>query len=178
MTYDLVNGFSAISDFDSPMRVAPSDPTPEIIKQWNTVSTAVDYYQMNGVPAQKIVLGEPYFSLGFTVASTANDGLYQKITGLAGAPGWTQIETSLLHNPAWTGHRSPVTQVPWLFDASTKTFVTYDDPASLSVKSRFARARNLRGVFTWAIDQDDSRHSLVDAMAGPFLQASGISASN
>lgn len=168
MTYDLADGDSAVSDFDAPLRVVRSDPTPQIIERWNTVSTAVGYYERQGVPAGKIVLGEPFFSVGFTVASAADDGLYQKITGLASAPSWTQIETSLLHNPAWTSHWSPVAQVPWLFDAGTRTFVTYDDPASLSIKSRFARARGLRGVFTWAIGQDDSQHSLVDAMASPF----------
>lgn len=178
MTYDLEDGYSPVSDFDSPIREGPSDPTPQIIERWNTVSTAVDYYQTKGVPADKIVLGEPYFSLGFTVASTANDGLYQKITGLASAPSWTQIETGLPRNLAGTSHWSPIAQVPWLFDASTKTFVTYDDPASLSIKSQFARARGLRGVFTWAIDQDDSQHSLVDAMAGPFLQAAGLDGRN
>lgn len=177
MTYDLEVGNSATSGFDSPMRAARSDPTPLIIERWNTVSTAVDYYQMRGVPPEKIVLGEPYFSVGFTVASAADDGLYQKITGLASAPSWTQIETSLLHDPAWTGHWSPIAQAPWLFNASTRTFLSYDDPASLSVKSRFARARDLRGVFTWAIDQDDSQHSLVDAMAGPFLPAAGLGGS-
>jgi chitinase len=178
MTYDLEDGYSPVSGFNSPMSVVPSDPTPQIIKRWNTVSTAVDYYQMKGVPADKIVLGEPYYSLGFTVASTANDGLHQKITGLAGAPSWTQIETSLLHNPSWTSHWNPVAQVPWLFNASTKTFLTYDDPASLSIKSRFARARDLRGVITWAIDQDDSQHSLVDAMASPFLHTAGLGGGN
>jgi chitinase len=178
MTYDLEDGSSTISDFDSPMRAAPSDPTPQFIERWNTVSAAVDYYEMKGVPADKIVLGEPYFSLGFTVASTANSGLYQRITGSASSPSWTQIETSLLHSPAWTSHWSPISGVPWLFDASTKTFVTYDDPASVSIKSRFARARGLRGVFTWAIDQDDSQHSLVDAMAAPFLQAAGLAGRN
>jgi chitinase len=178
MTYDLEDGYSAFSGFNSPMSVVPSDPTPQIIKRWNTVSTAVDYYQKMGVPADKIVLGEPYYSLGFTVASTADGGLYQKITGLASAPSWTQIKTSLLRNPVWASHWSPVAQVPWLFNASTKTFLTYDDPASLSIKSRFARARGLRGVFTWAIDQDDGQHSLVDAMAGPFLHAAGLGGTN
>jgi chitinase len=178
MTYDQEENLSTITDFDSPLRVAPSDPTPQIVERWNTVSTAVDYYEMKGVPADKIVLGEPYFSLAFTVASTGNDGLYQRITGLARAPSWTQIEISLAHSPAGINHWSPVAQVPWLFDASTRTFVTYDDPASLSIKSRFARSRGLRGVFTWAIDQDDSQHSLVDAMAAPFLQAAGLGGRN
>lgn len=178
MTYDLEVGYSAVSGFDSPMRVLPSDPTPQIVERWNAVSTAVDYYEMKGVPAEKIALGEPYYSLGFTVAATADNGLHQRITGPASAPNWAQIETSLLHNPAWTRHWSPTAQVPWLFDASSKTFVTYDDPASLSIKSRFASTRHLRGVFTWAINQDDSQHSLTDAMAGPFLHAAGLGGSN
>lgn len=172
-TYDLEVGYAAASGFDAPLRVAPPDPVPQVIERWNTVATAVDYYQMQGVPADKIVLGEPYFSLGFTVASTADDGLHQKVNGPASAPSWTQIETSLLHNPSWTSHWSRTAQVPWLFDPGTKTFVTYDDPASLSVKSRFARARGLRGVFAWAVDQDDSQHSLTGAMASPFPPASG-----
>jgi chitinase len=168
MTYDLEDGYSTYSGFDAPMITSPSDPTPEVIKQWNSVVGGVDYYERSGVPADKIVLGEPYFSLAFTVASASNDGLYQPVTGEASAPSWTDIESKYLSNPAWSYHWSRTAQAPWLFDASTKTFITYDDPASLLIKSEFARERGLRGVFTWAIDQDDAQHQLLDAMAAPF----------
>jgi chitinase len=168
MTYDFVDGYSTVSGFDAPMWPSPSDPTPEVVKRWNSVATAVDYYELKGVPADKIVLGEPFFSLAFTVASASHDGLYQRITGFAAPPSWTDIESSLLKNRAWSRHWSQTAQAPWLFDAATKTFVTYDDPASLRIKSEFARLRGLRGVFTWAIDQDDAQSRLLDAMSGPF----------
>lgn len=174
MTYDLENGYSQLTGFNAPMRPDPTDPTPEIIKRWNTVATAVDYYEMHGVPAEKLVLGEPFFSEAFTTSSTDNDGLYQPVVERTSAPSWTTIKTELLNDPAWSYHRSRTAECPWLFNDSTKTFVTYDDPESLSVKSSFARDRHLRGVFTWALDQDDSEHSLLNAMSAPYLDAAGL----
>lgn len=82
------------------------------------------------------------------------------------------MRTSLLADAAWSHHRSPVAEAPWLFNPGTKTFVTYDDPDSLAAKSAFARECGLRGVFTWSLDADDPRHGLFDAMAGPFTPAS------
>ncbi|MBO0804000.1 MAG: glycoside hydrolase family 18 protein [Nocardiopsaceae bacterium] len=168
MTYDLEDGYSKYSGFDSPMNTSPADPTSEAIKKWNSVAGATDFYERHGVPADKIVLGEPYFSLAFKVASARDDGLYQPITGPATAPSWSEIASSYLKNPAWSRHWSQTAQAPWLFDAKKKTFITYDDPASLLAKSEFARERGLRGVFTWALDEDDAQHSLLDAMSAPF----------
>lgn len=173
MTYDLEDGYSTYSGFDSPLNTSPADPTAEDIKQYNSVAGGVDYYEQNGVPASKLVLGEPYFSLAFTVSSTAGDGLYQPITGEATAPSWSDIQSSYLSNPAWTYHWSQSARAPWLFNASTKTFITYDDPRSLLAKSAFAKARGLRGAFTWAIDQDDAQHSLLSAMSAPFRSRPG-----
>lgn len=168
MTYDLENGYSTLTGFNAPLRPDPADPTPEIIKRYNSAVTAVEYYRMYGVPSDKIVLGEPFFAEAFTTSSTDNFGLYQPVVQRTGAPSWTTIKDELLVDPAWTQHWSRTAQAPWLFNADTSTFVTYDDPKSLLIKSTYADRAGLRGVFTWALGQDDERHSLLTAMAEPF----------
>lgn len=169
MTYDLENGYSTLTGFNAPLRPDPADPTPEIIKRYNSDVTAVEYYRMHGVPADRIVLGEPFFSEAFTTSSSDNHGLYQPVVERTSAPSWTTIKDELLHDPAWSQHWSRTAQAPWLFNADTGTFVTYDDPRSLQIKSSFAERADLRGVFTWALGQDDAQHSLLTAMTAPFV---------
>jgi chitinase len=55
-------------------------------------------------------------------------------------------------------------RVPWLFDAKTGLFVTYDDPESLRLKAEYARDQKLGGVMIWELSHDDDRHSLLDAL--------------
>lgn len=168
MTYDLTNGFSKVAGFNSPLRPDPADPTPQVIKRWNSAATAVEYFERHGVPADKLVLGEPYFSEAFKVSSTDNHGLYQPVVKRTSAPSWTTIKTDLLGDPAWSNHWSSTAAAPWLFNEETKTFVTYDNPRSLSAKSWYAKDHGLRGVFTWALGQDDAQHSLFNAMSEPY----------
>ncbi|MGH3096829.1 MAG: glycoside hydrolase family 18 protein [Streptosporangiales bacterium] len=168
MTYNLSNGFSTVAGFNAPMRPDPADPTPPVIKRWNSVVTAVEYFERHGVPADKIVLGQPYFAEAFKVTSTDNDGLYQPVVKRTGAPSWTTIKTKLRGDPAWSQHWSSRAAAPWLFNEETKTFVTYENPRSISVRAWYAKGHNLRGVFTWALGQDDAQHSLFNAMSAPY----------
>jgi chitinase len=45
--------------------------------------------------------------------------------------------------------------VPWLYDARTRTWITYDDTESLGLKADFARTRKLGGIMIWELSGDD-----------------------
>lgn len=79
MTYDRANGYSTHAGFDAPMRTDPADPTPDVIKRWNSCTSAVDYCQLHGVPGDQIVFGMPFFSHAFIVSATENNGFYQPV---------------------------------------------------------------------------------------------------
>ena len=165
MSYDMGTTFSPVASFNSPLREVPTDPLAPELRRWNSVEGAVDYYRAHGVPADKIVVGVPFYGRGYRVTSDANDGLYQPYTGTYPAGDWRTIKAKLLDDPQWRQHWHPVAESPWLFNAEEHVFVSYENPLSIGIRAKYARDRGLRGVFTWELAGDDDEGSLLKAMA-------------
>ncbi|HBS64244.1 MULTISPECIES: glycoside hydrolase family 18 protein [Stenotrophomonas] len=169
MSYDMGTGFSRVSTFNAPLREVPADPLDPALRRWNSVEGAVAYYQQHGVPADKLVLGVPFYGRGFQVTTQSGDGLYQPYSAPFDAGDWRHIKTAFLDQPGWQRHWHPVAQSPWLYNAAERVFISYEDPTSIGLRAEFARDRQLRGVFTWELTGDDPQGSLLQAMAAPFL---------
>ena len=45
--------------------------------------------------------------------------------------------------------------VPWLYNARTRNWITYDDPESLALKADLVRERGLGGIMIWELSGDD-----------------------
>jgi chitinase len=166
MTYDFTPPSSPITDFESALRPAPGDPRPAAPGGGNTVAGAVSFYESHGVPAQKIVIGAPFFGEAFTHVADRNDGLYQRFRRVAAKPTYAQIEALA------GGYRrfwSAAAAEPWLYSHPARTFISYDDPAAMAAKAAYVLAAHLRGAMVWEISQDDAAHSLLDALAEPLL---------
>ncbi|KAF9181588.1 hypothetical protein BGZ51_005304, partial [Haplosporangium sp. Z 767] len=72
---------------------------------------------------------------------------------------WKELRGAVLTTPTtpaagWTRYWDDATQTPWLFRASDKTFISYDDIQSLTVKVNYAKAQGLRGMMLWDISYD------------------------
>ncbi len=52
-------------------------------------------------------------------------------------------------------------KVPWLYNAATKEWISYDDPESVRLKGEYIAAQNLAGAMFWELSHDD----------GPMLDA-------
>ena len=168
MTYDMGTGFSKVATFNAPLREVPADPLEPSLRRWNNVEGAIDYYREHGVPADRLVLGVPFYGRGFKVSSDADAGLYQPYGAPFEAGDWRRIKTTLLTDPQWQQHWHPIAQTPWLFNARDRVFVSYEDPRSIGLRARLARERGLLGVFMWELTGDDEQHSLLQAMVQPF----------
>ncbi|KAI8054511.1 glycoside hydrolase [Syncephalis plumigaleata] len=55
----------------------------------------------------------------------------------------------------WVRYWDNVSKTPWLFNTNDKTFISYDDPKSLGIKTDYARCQGLGGVMVWALHQDN-----------------------
>ncbi|KAF9921110.1 hypothetical protein BGZ65_010636, partial [Modicella reniformis] len=66
------------------------------------------------------------------------------------------ILTSSLTTPAsgWSRYWDDATQTPWLFRASDKTFISYDDIQSMTLKVNYAKSKGVKGVMLWDISYD------------------------
>ncbi|KAJ1886944.1 hypothetical protein LPJ66_009377, partial [Kickxella alabastrina] len=43
---------------------------------------------------------------------------------------------------------------PWLFNPTTKQFISYDDPQSIKIKVDYAAAKGLGGTMVWSMNMD------------------------
>lgn len=165
MTYDLCTGYSKVSCFNDPLVKRPGDPND----RYNNNVGALDYMESHGVPARKIVLGVPFYGRWFHVTSSANGGLYQPYdhTGLIGyneiiGPDWAG-------NPDFQQGWDPVVKSPYLWNPTTDTWVSYENPRSILIRSSFAKSHGLAGMMMWQVGLDDAQHSLLAAMSGPWI---------
>ncbi|KAJ2015049.1 hypothetical protein GGI06_003400 [Coemansia sp. S85] len=82
--------------------------------------------------------------------ATANSGVWQ----------WKHLrDQGVLTSPGaaaapWVRQWDDVSQTPWLFNPSTKQFISYDDPQSLQVKVNYAASRGLAGAMVWSSNMD------------------------
>ena len=158
MTYDYHTG-GAIAHFNAPLDAAAGDPTPR-----SHVRATVAAYRAAGLPAQKLVVGVPFFGHGYADVRSAGKGLFQPLkTGVStksgtsnpwiGAIRYHRIADAL--RAGFTRYWEPRAGVPWLYDQSTSTWITYDDAQSLGLKSDFVRTQGLGGIMIWELSGDD-----------------------
>jgi chitinase len=165
MTYDMNNIFSPVSGFNTPLDADPGDKEPEPQRSRDNLTSAVRYYESQGVPASKIMLGVAFYGRGFTGVSSRDAGLYSKYSaGYAETP-WKTIRAQFLASPDWVRHWSATARAPWLYNERQHIFFTYDDPISLGIKADFARRAHLGGMMIWVLGEDDPGNCLLHALA-------------
>lgn len=160
MTYDFHGAWSkqGPTGFQSNLY---SDPASGAASA-RSLDAGVQRFLKAGVPAEKIVVGVPFYARGWSGVDPANNGLYQKATGPAhgfeeGAEQYATIAAKQL--PTFY---HPVTRQLWTYQDGT--FWTYDDPQVIREKAGYVRKQGLAGMMSWSLDQDDAAFSLSRAM--------------
>ena len=163
MTYDYHTGGS-IAHFNAPLYPAAHDPTPEL-----TVDASMRAFEAGGVPRDKLLVGVPFFAKAYGGVANTNDGFLQPSSGpprnWRDSDGdWRRLSVTRLKDRRYTRHWEAGAKVPWLYDSSTGTWISYDDPESVRAKVEYVRAQGLGGVVIWELGGDDGR--LMGAIAG------------
>jgi chitinase len=155
MAYDFYQGSSdATTGHHAPLFTNPADPKKISVDQ------SVQEYERAGVPAEKIVLGVPFYSHVWSEVPSTNNGLFQP--GKPPAEGQSGVPGELLKN-GFLRYWDSVASAPYLYNSERKVFVSYDDPQSLAAKCRYVHDHNLRGVMFWDYEADKSG-ALLDAV--------------
>jgi chitinase len=163
MTYDYhTNG--PIAHFNAPLFAATNDPTPEL-----NVDASIRAFRAGGVPADKLLVGIPFFARAYGGVRNVNDGLFQPSTGRPAdwrdSDGdWRRLSRTRLRDSRYTRHWEGAAQVPWLYDPLAGSWISYDDPQAVRAKMKYVRDNALGGVIIWEIGADDGQ--LMRAVAG------------
>lgn len=150
----------------------------------------VNAYLSAGVPKHKISMGLPRYGHGWMGVPNTFHGLYQNSTGPSAVllangtgncpdlngntPGCDTLLTpgnatyatlSTVTANGYTRYYDPERVAVWLYNASTETFYTYDDPITAMLKMIYVDARELGGAYVWAAKDDDASGTMIKTMA-------------
>lgn len=160
MTYDFRGGWATQgpTNFHSNLYPDPASPGGAEEKTWS-VDTTINTYLQAGAPAQKLVVGVPYYGRGWRGVGSANNGLYQSANGTPQGEYEAGIDNyNVLVGKPGTIYRSPVTKQMWKYDGNE--FWSYDDPEVLTTKMNYIKARGLGGSMAWSMDGEDKAATL------------------
>ncbi len=162
MAYDFYEpGNDKITGNHAPLYHDPADP-----KQ-GSADEAVRDFERAGVPASRIVLGVPFYGHEWGNVGPANHGLFQPGSPVPHAFAHYQDITSMLLQHGFTRYWDASASVPYLYNAQTRQFVSYEDPVSLAVKCAYVRREGLGGVMFWEYTADPSG-ALLDTIDRAF----------
>lgn len=169
MAYDFHGGWSPLTNFNAALYPSAADPTKDetIRKQFN-VDAAVKGYRKAGVPAEKIVVGVPFYGRGWTGVADVNRGLYQPHKGLprgtweAGVFDYKDIAAH--YASKLPRHWHDEAKAAWLFDPVKGLLISYDDAESIRGKAEYVKKAGLGGVMIWEVSADDAKRSLLKAI--------------
>ena len=105
-------------------------------------------YLSAGAPANKLVLGVPFYGRSFAGVGATNNGLFQPTSG-AGTGTWEAgvldyKEIAANYAPRLARNYDASAKVPYLYDAAKREFISYDDPASMGLKANYIAAKGSR----------------------------------
>jgi chitinase len=94
--------------------------------------------------------------------SHTNNSFYQSNTGPAigtwGAGSFDYKDLAQNYLPSYPRFWHDTAQVPWLYNSTTGTMISYDDPQSLSLKAAYFVAKALGGIMIWQLSADNERN--------------------
>ncbi|MGW5055281.1 glycoside hydrolase family 18 protein [Actinokineospora sp. NPDC004072] len=159
--YDYHGTWESVTNQQSSVLTPRNGPTnPDFSSQ-----VAVDAYLTRGAPRDKVVLGVPFFSRGWTGVTGGGDGLFQPAAGPAPAtwePGYEDYKNLKPKLGEFTVYRDNRAGHAWLFDGTT--FWTWDDPVEMNRKARYINSRGLGGAMIWSLDGDTADGELIRAL--------------
>ena len=156
MTYDY-HVASRVAHFNAPLFPAAGDPTPEL-----TIDASVRVFLDAGVPAEKLLIGVPFYGRLYRGVPNVSAGRFQPVDTLpfpsgAEAGDWRTLSRGRLRDARFVTYWDSLAQVPWAFDSTSGTWISYDDERSVEAKGSYVRERGLGGVIIWELGGDDGR---------------------
>jgi chitinase len=150
MTYDMTGDWDDKAMFDSPLYPHEGYTT------WSWEETR-DYWKNRGVPTEKMVFGIPSFGFQFDGATGPGTDFIKKTA--------KQVPyKDIVTNPEWEYYFDSVSVEP--YGVSSTGYVTFEDPHSSAVKSRWVKENGYAGIMVWEVS-----HDYIEGTGNPILDS-------
>ncbi|MES1223619.1 MAG: glycoside hydrolase family 18 protein [Bacteroidota bacterium] len=155
MTYDLTNGFSVTTGHHAPLY--PSG------NQKECGDNAIQYLITAGIPANKLVLGAAFYGRVFDSVQNVNNGLFQPCRFKSYMPS-RYFDSTLTKSNGYAYYWDDSAKAPYYYNATTQTFVTFEDKKSIALKTRYAISNKLFGIMFWQLTEDKFQDGLLQSI--------------
>ena len=163
MCYDWYNAVEKNTGHDSPLYTSAADP-----KQIS-IDNAVRMNLAAGVPKRKLIIGVPFYGRKWTGVEATNDGLWQPINAPRGADIVYGDVALLINEQGYRRFWDATAAAPYLYNAETKTFITYNDAQSEASRTAYVQKLGLGGLMFWQYTGDPG-NVLLDAIVSGFAK--------
>lgn len=158
MSYDFFNSLTPTTGHHAGLFAsafaAPTD---------RNADASVKQHLAAGIPPRKLVLGVAFYGRGFAGVTPLHDGVNQPYERFEAAHPYSELVEKFIDRSGFVREWDAKAQAPFLWNAQTRAFITYDDPQSIAIKAEYVRKHHLGGMMFWELSQD-SNGALLDAI--------------
>ena len=126
-----------------------------------------------GIPREKLVLGVAFYGRGFAGVKPENDGLNQPYKRYEAEHPYAELVGKLIDRQGFFRRWDERAKAHYLWNAESKTFITYEDAESIRAKAQYVRDLGLGGMMFWELSQDRN-DELLDAIVTSFKGDSSL----
>lgn len=149
MAYDFFNSLTATTGHHAGLyaseRAAPAD---------RNADASIRQHRAAGIPADKLVLGVAFYGRRFEGVDPLHEGLHRPYERYGGDHSYAELANAYFGCEGFARRWDARARASWLWNAATRTFITYEDPQSLRAKMEYVRSHGLGGVMFWELSQD------------------------
>jgi chitinase len=149
MTYDFHSGLHPKSGHHTNLYKSKIPGASDI-----STEIAVDRHIQAGIPADKLVIGVPFYGRFWTGVPEESNGLYQQTKSVGNYKIYQDIKDNYLTSKSFEQHWDPDAQAPFLYSKDSAMMISYDNPKSLKLKAEYLKKRKLAGVMFWEYSGD------------------------
>jgi chitinase len=136
---------------------------PEDYEKDASAHKTVQLFMEAGVPAEKLVMGVPFYGRSWIMESAEKHGINMPVAERARGGGYTFIKDSLVNQNGLVRYWDETAQAPYLFNSESYQLLSYDDEESVRLKCEYVCDNNMAGMMFWQY-ASDPREYLLDVM--------------
>ena len=157
MSYDYHSGSAAHVGYNSALY-----DNKDTLHPTSNTHSSVQALLAKGVPPAKLVAGVPFYGRGWGGVESA--AVWSAATAtMQQVGGYTAIADKFLApGSGFVRAWDDVAKMPSLYNATSKQWITYEDPQSVRLKGEYIVAQKLGGAMFWELSNDNG--TLLDAL--------------
>ncbi len=155
MTYDFHGQWNEFTGHHTNLYEAKGKP------RGHSTDRIARIYESKGIPKPKIVIGAAFYGRKWTgVEVNKNSSVIYSAGKGIGSVSYRNIVSLLKPNTGYRRYWDSDAYAPYLYNHSSKTFISYDDPQSVARKVDYVCMHNLGGIMYWEHFSDANHNEL------------------